>query len=113
MGKASRDKGYRAENSIRKKLEANGLDCYRVPLSGGAAIKNDLVIRKGEPLPVDQWELEVKCRANGFKQIYDWMEGADALVLKADRKPELVVLDLDDFCLLLRGQDGDSDAGSR
>jgi hypothetical protein len=34
------------------------------------------------------------------------MEGADALVLKADRKPELVVLDLDDFCLLLRGQDG-------
>ena len=57
MGKASRDKGYRAENSIRKKLEANGLDCYRVPLSGGAAIKNDLVIRKGDPLPVDQWEL--------------------------------------------------------
>ena len=106
MGKASRDKGYRAENSSRKKLEANGLDCYRVPPSGGAAIKNDLVIRKGDPLPVDQWELEVKCRANGFKQIYDWMEGADARVLKADHKRPLVVLDLDDYCFLLRGQDG-------
>ena len=113
MGKSQRDKGYRVENEARKKLEAHGLDAYRVPLSGGASIKGDVVIRKGDPLPADEWTLEIKARANGFKQIYKWLEDADALVLKADRQKELVVLDMDDFCFLLCGQHGEDDVGSR
>ena len=107
MGKSQRDKGYRVENETRKKLEAHGLDAYRVPLSGGASIKGDVVIRKGDPLPADEGTLEIKARANGFKQIYKWLEDADALVLKSDRQRPLVVMDLDDYCFLLRGKKSD------
>jgi hypothetical protein len=55
--------------------------------------------------------LEIKCRGNGFKQIYSWLEDNDALVLKADNKPELVVLPMADFFDLLKGRHhgGDTD----
>ena len=100
MGKAQRDKGWRTENNVRKKALHHGLEgSYRVPLSGGASIKGDVVVKgKGD------WVLEIKCRANGFKQIYDWMGDNDALVIKADNKPELVVLDMGDFFDLLAGK---------
>ena len=100
MGKAQRDKGWRTENNVRKKALAHGLEgSYRVPLSGGASIKGDVVVKgKGD------WVLEIKCRATGFKQIYDWLGDNDALVIKADNKPELVVLDMGDFFDLLAGK---------
>jgi Holliday junction resolvase len=100
MAKAQRDKGWRTENNVRKKALDHGLEgSYRVPLSGGASIKGDVVVKgKGD------WVLEIKCRANGFKQIYDWMGDNDALVIKADNKPELVVLDMGDFFDLLAGK---------
>jgi hypothetical protein len=100
MAKAQRDKGWRTENNVRKKALHHGLEgSYRVPLSGGASIKGDVVVKgKGD------WVLEIKCRANGFKQIYDWMGDNDALVIKADNKPELVVLDMGDFFDLLAGK---------
>ena len=99
MGKSQRDKGYRTENNVRLKAISHDLEAYRVPLSGGASIKGDVVVKgKG-----DDWVLEVKCRASGFKQIYEWLADNDALVIKADSKPELVVLDLGDFFDLLSG----------
>ena len=99
MGKFSRDKGYRVENNLRKQaLMHEDIECYRVPLSGGESIKGDLVLNKtGE----EKWILEVKCRANGFKSIYDWFEDNDGLVIKADNKKPLVVLDFDDFLELV------------
>lgn len=100
MGKAQRDKGWRTENNVRKKALEHGVAAYRVPLSGGASIKGDVVVKgKG-----DDWVLEVKCRASGFKQIYEWLGDNDALVIKADNKPELVVLDMGDFFDLLAGK---------
>ena len=102
MGKFSRDKGYRTENNIRKKADVHGLHAYRVPLSGGASIKGDVVVsaKKG----AEDWVLEIKSRANGFKNIYKWKGEHDALVIKADRQPELIILDLDDFFELLSNQ---------
>jgi Holliday junction resolvase len=99
MGKFSRDKGYRVENNLRKQaLLHEDIEAIRVPLSGGGSIKSDLIVNKtGE----DKWNLEVKCRANGFKSIYDWFEGNDGLVIKADNKKALVVLDYDDFLELV------------
>jgi len=101
MGKSQRDKGYRAENNVRKKAIEHGVSAYRVPLSGGASIKGDVVV-KGKS--GEDWVLEVKCRASGFKQIYEWLADNDALVIKADNKPELIVLDLGDFFDLLAGK---------
>jgi len=107
MSKAQRDKGYRTENNVRLKALEHGLDAYRVPLSGGASIKGDVVVKNS----VDEWVLEIKCRGNGFKQIYSWLEDNDALVLKADNKPELVVLPMADFFDLLMGRHDGSKAG--
>ena len=103
MGKAQRDKGYRVENNVRKKALDHGLDAsYRVPLSGGGSIKGDIVV--GCENSKERWTLEVKCRASGFKQIYDWKDTHDALVIKADNKKALVVVDFDDFLELVAGR---------
>ncbi len=102
MGKFSRDKGYRVENNLRKQaLLHEGIEAIRVPLSGGGSIKGDIIVNK---VGGDKWIIEVKCRANGFKSIYDWFEGNDALVIKADNKKPLVVLDFDDFMELVAGR---------
>jgi hypothetical protein len=36
----------------------------------------------------------VKCRGNGFRQLYDWLEGHDFLIVRADRRELLVVVPL-------------------
>jgi hypothetical protein len=36
--------------------------------------------------------IECKARADGFRELYSWLQGRDLLVLKADRKEPLVVL---------------------
>jgi hypothetical protein len=33
-------------------------------------------------------------RANGFRQLYDWLQGRDVLVVRSDRKEPLVVVPL-------------------
>lgn len=89
MGKSQRDKGQRREREFAKLI--GGL---RVPLSGAQeGYANDV---KGLGLA---WE--VKARKTGFKTIYDWVlderEKPDALALKVDHQPWLVVMTLDKF----------------
>ncbi|MGD7007603.1 hypothetical protein [Metabacillus sp. 84] len=72
----------------------------RKPLSGalGGKYSNDV-----EGLGM---EFEVKARKEGFKTLYNWLlderEKPDALALKADRKPWLVVMTLDKFKELMK-----------
>jgi hypothetical protein len=42
-------------------------------------------------LGVDR-RIEVKSRGNGFKQLYEWLNGADFLIVRADRSEPLVVV---------------------
>jgi hypothetical protein len=44
-------------------------------------------------LAVDR-AVEVKCRATGFRQLYDWLNGRDLLIVKADRREPLVIVRL-------------------
>ena len=98
MGKSQRDKGYRFENEIRKFLVEKGREAVRVPLSGGDNnFKGDVILKNYFPEPPYDLVIECKKRANGFKQIYDWLEGNDALILGADRKEPLIVLRLKDW----------------
>lgn len=91
-GKASRQKGDRFERAVVKLLNDAGIKAERVPLSGSAGgsfsgdIKAELF---GKPFVI-----EAKARGDGFKQLYDWLSGRDALVLRADRKEALVVVRL-------------------
>lgn len=73
MGRAKRDKGARAERALAKLLGGE-----RVPLSGaaGGAYAGD-VMAMGL-----RWEAKV--RGDGFKQLYSWLEGGDALAVKTD-----------------------------
>ncbi len=91
-GKASRQKGNRAERAIVKFLQERGFAAERVPLSGsaGGSYLGDLTV---PVLGIDRL-IEVKCRADGFHELYRWLVDRDILIVRADRSEPLVVLPL-------------------
>jgi Holliday junction resolvase len=92
MGRASRDKGNRAERAIVHALQNAGFAAERVPLSGAARGRfgGDVSV----PLLGIDRRVEVKARANGFRQLYDWLGDHDFLIVRADRSEPLVVVPL-------------------
>ena len=100
MPNRNKEKGSRFERQLVDIAKAHNLEAYRVPLSGAGSIKNDVHIKVGREV----WEIEEKKRANGFAFIYQNIEGADALVIGADRKKPLAVIDYEDFLNLLAGK---------
>jgi Holliday junction resolvase len=92
MGKASRDKGSRTERAIVRLLQERGFAAERVPLSGAARGRfgGDVSV---PVLGVDR-RVEVKVRGNGFRELYRWLDGADFLIVRADRREMLVVIPL-------------------
>jgi hypothetical protein len=87
-GRRSRDKGARGERALVKFLQGHGF----------AAEKISRMYRRGADVSVPvcgrDLEIEVKCRGNGFGQLYAWLVERDLLVLRADRREPLVVLPL-------------------
>lgn len=92
-GRASRDKGNRTERAIVRLLQDRGLAAERVPLSGAmrGRFGGDISV----PALGRDLRGEAKCRGNGFREIYKWLDGRDFLVIRADRKPLLVVVTLE------------------
>jgi len=92
-GRESRDKGLRAERAIVRLLQERGFAAERVPLSGAARGRfgGDVSV----PLLGRDLRCEVKCRGGGFRRLYDWLDGADALILRADRRGLLVVIPIE------------------
>jgi hypothetical protein len=91
-GRKSRDKGNRAERALVKFLQDRGFAAERVPLSGsaGGSYRGDLTV---PILNIDR-VVEVKCRADGFRELYRWLVDRDILIVRADRSEPLVVLPL-------------------
>ena len=91
-GRASRDKGNRAERAIVKFLQDHGFAAERVPLSGaaGGSYLGDISVPL---LGVDRC-VEVKVRADGFRELYRWLDKRDLLIVRADRSEPLVVIRL-------------------
>lgn len=95
-GRRSKRKGSDAEREFAKLIGGR-----RIPLSGAVdGFKGDV---QGLGLT---WE--VKRRGEGFNRIYGWLEGdgIDALAIRADRKPWLVVMEVDTLLRLLGGDEG-------
>lgn len=95
MGKASRDKGARAEREAVHILQEAGLAAERIPLSGAAGGRycGDVSV----PVLGTDRTLEVKCRASGWKQAYAFLADNYGLVIRADREEPLMVMRLKDF----------------
>jgi hypothetical protein len=91
-GRRSRNKGARIEREIVRALQAKGFAASRVPLSGavGGRFSGDVVL----PLLGRDLCVEVKARADGFRELYSWLTSRDVLIVKADRQPPLVVVRL-------------------
>jgi Holliday junction resolvase len=91
-GRKSRDKGNRAERALVRFFQNHGFAAERVPLSGsaGGSYLGDFTL----PLLGLDHVVEVKVRADGFREIYRWLEGRDILVVKADRREPLAVVPL-------------------
>lgn len=91
-GRGSRDKGNRTERAIVRLLQDHAFAAERVPLSGAARGRfgGDISV----PLLGVDRRVEVKCRGNGFRQLYDWLDGADMLIARADRREPLVIIPL-------------------
>jgi Holliday junction resolvase len=82
-GRRSRKKGARTERSIVNALQVSGMAAVRVPLSGaaGGRFAGDVIL----PLLGRDLRVEVKARADGFRELYSWLTGPDVLIVKADR----------------------------
>jgi Holliday junction resolvase len=91
-GRSPAQKGQRLERAIVRLLQDRGIAAERVPLSGaaGGSYSGDISVPFGDR----DLTVEAKSRGSGFKQIYAWLEGRDALVIRADRHDALVVLPL-------------------
>ena len=91
-GRRSRSKGARTERGIVNALRASGIAAVRVPLSGaaGGRFAGDIVL----PLLGRDLCVEVKARADGFRELYCWLNERDVLIVKADRHEPLVVVRL-------------------
>lgn len=98
MPNRSKQKGDRLEREIVELLRANGLDAYRIPLSGAQrGFKGDIEVR----LRDSKLTLEAKSRANGFQLIYKALGSNDLLAIKQDRQEPLIVMRLKDVVGLL------------
>ncbi len=89
-GRRSREKGNRLEHALVHALQDAGFGAERVPLSGAARGRfgGDLSV----PLLGVDRRVEVKARTDGFRQLYDWLDGADLLIVRADRSEPLVIV---------------------
>ena len=85
-GRRSRDKGARTERAIVRLLQAQGIAATKI--SGMYKPGADITM----PLLGADRAVEVKCRAAGFAQLYDWLSERYFLIVKADRQEPLVVL---------------------
>jgi hypothetical protein len=84
-GHRSRSKGARTERAIVRLWQAQGI---AAPISG---MYKPVADRSMSVLGSDTM-IEVKRRATGFAQLYDWLNDRDVLIGKADRQEPLVVV---------------------
>jgi hypothetical protein len=82
-GRRSRDKGTRTERAIVRLLQ-------------GAATKVSGMYKPGGDINVPllgvDGAVEVKCRAAGFSQVYNWLNQRGVLIVRADRQEPWIVL---------------------
>jgi Holliday junction resolvase len=98
-----RVKGARFENEVVDALQGHGIAAERVPLSGavkGGSFEGDVLC----PVQGQDWKLECKRKARAFTTLYRFIGGNNAVVVRDDHTKPLVVMTLETFARLARGQ---------
>jgi Holliday junction resolvase len=88
MSIKSRRKGARVELELVHRLQGAGFAAEKI--SGMYKPGPDLTV----PLLGVDRRVEVKSRADGFRELYKWLQDRDFLVVRADRSEPLVILPL-------------------
>ena len=104
MSSKSRNKGRYFENMVVKTLCDAGIESERVPLSGslGGKYADDIVIGS---IDNPQARIECKFHANMKKELWEWLENVDFLAIKRNNKKTLIVMDVEKFVSLIKGED--------
>ena len=87
-GLKSRRKGCRFELALTRLLQDAGLGAEKISRTGYSGA--DLTV----PILGADRTVGAKARATGFSRLYDWLDGRDVLVVRADRREPLVILPL-------------------
>jgi hypothetical protein len=82
----SRRKGARAEIALVNLLQAADFAAEKTSRTGYTGADVSVPI-----LGVDR-RIEVKVRADGFRELYKWLSDADLLIVRADRREPLCVI---------------------
>ena len=86
-GNRSRGKGARREYEARDLLPGS--------------TKISRAYKEGPDIHWRDLDVEVKARADGWRELHKWLKNAGLLMLKADRRPWLIVLEYSTFMDLL------------
>ena len=97
MPNRSRQKGDRFERDCVDRLKEMGLEAQRVPLSGAAGGQF------GSDIIVAGRKVECKTRKRAWLELFNWLPGNHALMIKADRTDTLVVMTLETYAEMLKG----------
>ena len=87
-GRKSRRKGAHEERMLVRALQERGFAAEKASRSGYGG--HDISI----PLLGVNRHVEVKVRADGFRELYKWLDARDFLIVRADRCEPLVVVPL-------------------
>lgn len=100
MGAKSRSKGKRGEREVVRLARAAGLPAQRTwetAQSPDAAARKCDVLIAGQPA-------QVKIAADGFRVLYEALDGVDMAFVRADRREWLAVLPAEALLRLLKPQ---------
>ena len=86
MANKSRRKGACEERALVRYLQARGFAAEKTSRTGYRG--PDLTV----PLLGIERVVEVKCRANGFRELYTWLADRDILIVRANRREPLCIL---------------------
>ena len=84
--RASRRKGAAEERALVRFLQQRGFAAEKSSRTGYRG--PDLTV----PLLGIERVVEVKCRANGFRELYAWLTDRDILIVRANRREPLCIL---------------------
>jgi Holliday junction resolvase len=90
MGRQSRDKGARAERELVRLLQDGGMAAEKVSGMYKPGPDVSVPFRGKKDLRV-----EVKIRATGFSQLYEWLKDRDALAIRQNGRKWLVVVPIE------------------